>query len=381
VKALTVAEYHTIFSESVNYVNSHGGLKGCTIEPVFYDFNGNGEYEVEAQQECTTFTQSHHVLAAVLTQSEPEPALACLTGHGVPVVDAEEWLGPTDTAMFSKYPKLLYLPFLAAVDKLGVAVNAFHDAGQLTASDKVGIVAWDEGTGAAKAMIDAYTNALKTYNIPVVSTFTYNLGGTLQNQLQELSTDSKTVALKFKSAGANVLMSADAAGFMLFFPSYAASQSYFPRYLLTSYDYPNAELAYDKAAYGKGGAADFGWLPAWDLPNPAPTSEAPTNPAWTTCQSLYTGLPNAGTSFNPSQDCDPLMWLQAAFSKAPSVSVDGLATGAAALGSSYSSAATLNGSTSFGQGQYAGAAEGRVLVYNPSQGAFEYTSSTKSYNF
>ncbi len=69
-----------LYNRIAAYVNSHGGLDGCNIEFVYYDFlfgDPAGESD-NSQNECTTFAEDDHVFAELNLANENQTLISCL---------------------------------------------------------------------------------------------------------------------------------------------------------------------------------------------------------------------------------------------------------------------------------------------------------------
>src|SRR6202042_3083459 len=77
-----------LYNRIAAYVNSHGGLDGCNIEFVYYDFlfgDPAGESD-NSQNECTTFAEDDHVFAELNQANENQTLISCLANKHTVIV-------------------------------------------------------------------------------------------------------------------------------------------------------------------------------------------------------------------------------------------------------------------------------------------------------
>ena len=78
-----------VYQSVVNYVNSHGGLLGRKIDPIYYGedvLTASGS--VTDQQVCTYYTQDHRVFAVMAPIAHTTTLTSCLESKGVMDMDA-----------------------------------------------------------------------------------------------------------------------------------------------------------------------------------------------------------------------------------------------------------------------------------------------------
>jgi hypothetical protein len=344
----------------IGWINSHGGLAGHRVDPVFYENCAplSCDLTVQDQQICSAFTQDHHVVAMV-DATETSVALAtCLAragvaslGGGVASWDGQDYrsakglhspyLLPTDTAYEHLIERLDAMRWFAAGEKVGLLVVDTPTFRRTAAATKKAFAA----TGRSFAD-EAYWSSGSNGMSAIV--------------LQFQTHDIKRI----------VVVETGSAALLQFLPA-ASAQGYYPKVTVTSADVMGT-LALIASPQSLAGAAGIGWQPAVDA---APNAPAPTATA-RLCTRIYqdaklsTSGPLAGAF--ASAYCDGLLFARAAFEHAPDLSLGAVHAAVAALGSSYIPAATF--SDRFSADRYAGTASTRDVRYDTGCSCFRYAS-------
>jgi hypothetical protein len=354
----------------VDQLNRNGGLAGCKVVLAFHDFSAFAADGAsgESQKECTDFAEDQHVFAVVAGMAgvlENKVLISCLAQHHVPVL----WNGINYTPSatdYSAHRGYLYQVAGLTVERLRPAIPALAQAGYFDKGSKVGIIVADNGTGNNQRLVtNLWKPELAAMHIPV-SQFTYTQIDSFQ-QAGGTSSQFASAVLQFKGAGVNhVIFTPDGGDGLIFFTAAAESQSYRPRYALTTGSTP-AGMSDAAPAQGQGAMA-VSWQ-LTDLLNlnapPSAFPAVPSNAGRLQCNQLYGSYAKAKNapvaSFYPW--CDALGLLQRTLGKAPSASVATMLAGVESLGTSLDPA---NGwaPSRFGVAHYDGATAIRVLQWN-----------------
>ena len=354
------------YQKGIDQLNAAGGLAGCQVEKVIFNFKATGgDFNQQSQQECTSFTQDNKVIAVYATAFETKVAVDCFAKAKTPLFQ----IGlnyPLTCQDLKKYAGYAYAPANIATCRYGAFIGVWNKAGLFPKDAKVGILAMDDGSGQGQTLAnDIWTPALKKLKIPA-ETFTYP-GSTSAAGFAATGAALANGLLKFKSDGVNVVLftPAGAQGVAAFMPQ-AAAQGYFPSYGLDSADSLQIAQTLGGAAIKKGIA--ISWAIA-DLPLTV-QNELPENPAITKCAEWSQPNPAVQTLKGSSTYCDFLNILQAGFGSAAKTDPASLRKGIAALGTTFDSSVTYAGATKFGPTRFDGGYQARLLEFDPSTKSF-----------
>jgi hypothetical protein len=347
-------------------LNDAGGLAGCQVEPVIFNFSAaSPDFNQESQQECAAFTQDNKVIAVFATAYETKVGVDCFAKAKTPMFQMAGSYVPTCDDM-KKYAGYIYLPDGVAGCNTASFVGIWKKAGLFPADAKVGILVFDDGTGQGKTIADkVWTPELKKLKIPV-ETFSFP-GATSESTFANTNTALGAGLLKFKSDGVNVILFTPSAGqaSAAFLPQ-AASQGYFPNYGFNTADGLTIATSVGATAIKTGIAISWGIA---DLPVTAQQA-LPTNPAITACAKW--SMPNPLGLTGSSTYCDFLSILQAGFANQTKANAASLKKGIDALGTSWKSSVTYGGASRFKKNHYDGVSMIQVLKFNPDAKAWEY---------
>lgn len=258
-------------SALVETINKAGGVGGRTLKLVVYKTNASST----PQSTCTFFTQDRAVFAVLdYGQYSNEDFRACLTKKNV------VFIGDNGTHFDSqdlrRHPTLWPVNGFDVQRKIrayidGLAVQGYFDAWDTrTAAPvprgevKVGVLYYDVEFN--KRQNPAIREALKKQGV-AFQEFGIRMDGG-GNQLSDL----RASVLRFSSDGVtHVIFNQEVNGGMFGnFAVNASSQGYYPRYGVSSYDFPQlvkANVPDHKVFHGMKG---IGWLPYTDVDTPAP---------------------------------------------------------------------------------------------------------------
>jgi hypothetical protein len=239
----------------INYLNASGGFAGRKISPVFYEVDTSNYINSasnEGQRACESFTTDNNVYAVASGFGWVDNTFyGCLHKADVIVSASGEFVSDP---FLRSYPNV-YAPLgINTTRLLRTNVDALFRAGWFASSPRIGVVAYDNA-GARAAVRDGLIPALKSHGLAlsgavyVASTFSG-------------ASDYSSAVLKFQSEGITHVMFAQAQ--MRAFSPVAASQRYYPKYALDSYQLPATAEA-NSSPDELRGSMGVGWMPGADL--------------------------------------------------------------------------------------------------------------------
>ncbi len=269
----------------VNAINSNGGLFGRKIKLVFHDLKGNDVVtapETTAASTCAYFSQDHPVIAVLSPVGgiDVNSFRTCLAKAKVALFSVNT--SPMDNVVGQSLAPYYYSLATPSWNSLAPAmVRTLKGQGYFsgwdtgtnspgTAATKVGVLVGT--TDVAARVGNLVANSLKAAGYSVL---TYS---------NDSTQDYSSAVLKMKGSGITHMLIPDA-GQTLFMAT-AASQSYFPRYGITSDNGPTAALEPNVPAAVLHGAIGVGWSPSLDVSDANDPGD--TSVAETTCKSIYT---------------------------------------------------------------------------------------------
>jgi ABC-type branched-subunit amino acid transport system substrate-binding protein len=250
------------------YLNAHGGIFGRQIVPVFKD-----EATVSTQQNpdaagaatCSYFTSDRKVIAlfSPVTLMDVDSFRTCMAQHKVPLFSAS--VAPVSQQIAHKYAPYFFQSVAPTWDALAPALVKGLAAQGYFAS------AWNVNAGSSipgKATIGILTDntvggqqtaailkrAIEAAGHPVAQVFSYDAHNN--------STMSSAV-LQFRGNGVDHVLSTDSA--LVAFQLQASSQSYRPRYGISSINAPITFLQTNGGPSQNTGDLGVGWAPTLDV--------------------------------------------------------------------------------------------------------------------
>jgi Periplasmic binding protein len=240
-------DYKTAYTALFDQINARGGLNGRKIVPVFAAVNPLGT--AGAATACTQLTEDDKVFAVLGFFQQPDTA-CYLTTHSVPIIGAS--LSSAQSAQ-AKAP--WYNNLISDSDLVPKEMAVFKKEGVFSGK-KVAVV----GTNIDQPEINLVLPALRKQGVHVVQTAVNNVPDTdTAAQVAEYG----TIAQKFQSAGANVVVAVGNSGNG--FPSalQTTQSNYRPRVVATDYTDLDAYVS-NKAGYTQSilkGAITAGGIP------------------------------------------------------------------------------------------------------------------------
>jgi hypothetical protein len=353
------------YEKGIAALNEAGGLAGCQVEGVFFNFkSADSDYNNNSQQECAAMTQDNKVVAMFAAAFETKVAVDCFAKAKTPFFYSGTNYSAS-CADYEQYAGFLYNPSGIAPCRFGAFIDIWDDAGLFPADANVGILVQTDGSGSNEFLADkVWGPKLKKMKIPY-QTFKYT-GAVSVASFAQVNAELSAALLKFKSDGVNVVLFTPGGGQgVAAFPGQANAQGFFPKYGLDTADgmlnatgiAPNATME---------GAIGISWS-IIDIPLTAQQA-LPPNPSITKCAEWAT--PSTTFLTGASAFCDYLNILQQTLGDAKNTTPATLKKAIAGLGTSFVSSVTYDGKTKFGKDRFTGGTVARVLQYDPATDSF-----------
>jgi hypothetical protein len=377
----------------INDMNSHGGILGRKIVPVWYAENAlSTESSTQLYDgECQAFEQDNHVFAIfdggnAITEQCAESAGAVAVYDNLSISSA-----PT----FAKFPA--YFEVGGMMDQSRVVLNEAHglanqnyfspwnanlsQAGGTKA--KVGVLTYDS-PDFHYAVDDVLVPQLRHLGYAPASQDVVYV--TFPQSNADLGNDSANVSnavLRFRADGVDHVLIIDGTGILtLEFLNNAYGQHYYPRYGFDSQNGPEVLAgAGDVPTAQLNGAMGIGWIPMLDLPSSANPDNGPySNDARRACLAIMrsNGFTYSDTNSESAAIgiCTSFEFLKdAILAGGTTINQANFITGANKLGYWNDTGDTFG--NFYGPAQHDGAAYYRYYDWNNSCGCMEYTSGNK----
>jgi hypothetical protein len=356
---------------AVNWVNTHGGLNGHKVVPVFFEveLTSTQPYAQTYQQICDSFTQDHKVVAAIFIGNAEAGLPSCLGKKGVLFVGHGHYLRD-----HNDYRSLSNVVTPNDPDSLRVArsmVEQMLAKGLVKRGEELGLLVMNYDAPRRGAAL--MTSLLKEQGVSVfVSEIPY------PQSTQDISNSAAVVQsaeLNMASRGIKTVSSL-CPGCVGFFMTDAESQQYYPTYVVSSFDTVGGMKG---QGHGRSldGAVAVGWDPMRDVGTHTNPGELAGNTTHQLCRTIEKAYAVDDTSEFASQAfCGAVQDLYAAAKAAGSEPVTGasLMAGFERLGTSHPG--TANFSTVLSSAQHAGVASYKVMAYQPGCDCFRYENKT-----
>jgi hypothetical protein len=367
----------------VDDLNARGGLLGRQVEPVFAAIDVTSTQPVESQEQaaCATFTEDHRVALAIGLGFET--FVTCMGRRGVSVITGDPQDFNTD-GFFGRYPHFLAAS-AASMDRSMVAMlqvlpDAFFverwDNGSggcvATTAPRFGVFAVDSPDLRA-AFDGAVLPGLRARGIDDVETFWVAVAGSAGEQVSAVASGAQSAVLRFASECVDHVLFLDNATLAAFFMVVADSQSYHPRYALTTHSGPQLIVPnLSDPQRQLHGMLGLGWSPHVDV---APDTFDPATKAMTaSCiERLEAGnvtIEDDTQRYFAAWMCSSIAGLEAAAASAGDVTSAAVLT-AVDRGIRFDAPATF--ASAWGQQVHDAAAIGRTLGWDDDCGCIRYS--------
>lgn len=355
----------------VDDANGKGGIAGRTIEPVIREFDSSTDSVQVESDLCTSFTEDEKVFAVVLLGQREPSARSCYKEANTLMVDAGG-VGQGQQVYESLAP-YYWAPSFSALEPYSRAMlNTLETEGFFGDGIKLGLFV-EKSSGYRTVVDEVIKPGLSELGVTDITEADFDVSSN-----SSLGASAGAAVNSFKAAGVDRVMFLGRGDMVGFFTSIAAPQQYAPRLALGSFDDPQFAslnpIFYPPRALE--GAVGVGVLPATDGVAegfPAPGAE---KACIDTLKAGGQTIPNREGSKRALLYCDAVSFLQAVGDKIGDkpLNAQSVAVAAAALGDQWQAAASIG--TSFGEGIYAGASEGRTLKFE--NDSFTYTSDPQA---
>ena len=251
---LQIGDPHTEARALINDLNARGGILGRKIEPVYAAVDyANPNIEAAYLASCNKMTDDGHVFAVLTVLNPPPSFVACVAQKGVLLINAS--LAPGDDKLIARSAPWYYAPTLVSLTRIPAPLidTALRD-GKLKPGDKVGMFAID---------VPQFTDTVEEVIKPILKA----RGVTLAAYERVASEASiQNAVLRFRQAGVTHVIFEQASAIpVLLFMRQAESQTFRPKYLLTSLDDPGYLLEGNVADAQLQGISGIGWGPVFDV--------------------------------------------------------------------------------------------------------------------
>ena len=358
---------------AVDWMNAHGGLGGHKINLLYYgaEIAGSKSYDQSQEEMCSMMTEDNKAVAAVISH-------ITVTNNMAQCMEQAKGLYVSDGGYFKTSADWARLSFTASPTELDAGVLGGQLAkltiakGAAKRGDKVGLLVYD-----APGFRAAESEYTKVASASGIETMSYRI--TYANSTPELSNSIAAVqsaVLAFQSEGVKTVVSLSSGGMMGFFLSNADSQRYYPRYVLSSADFPvNAPAAEKNNQLD--GAIVLGTTPVQDV-DLVQQPDLFTDPTFATCRAINKKFPAAtanATNFGIAQRvCQALLLIQTAAKGYGGTDITGttLRDGLRKVGTSISAGSTYR--TLFAPKKQWAPSHYRSMRYDGAKNRFVYDS-------
>jgi hypothetical protein len=358
------------------YLNSHGGLFGRQVKPIFHDestVDTAANPVAAGNAACTYFTQDHPVIAVLnpVTLMDTDNFRACLAKKKVPLFSAS--VAASDQRAANSLAPYFYQSVAPTWDVLApVLTSALTKAGYFGG--------WNPQTGkprSGKATIGIYTpDTVVGRRVGVIVDNALKAAGHSGNVIVNFGTGSgaaQSGVLTFNQRGVDHVIATDSN--LIAFQTAAANQGYMPRYGITSLNAPLTFLQTNGTAAQNKGDLGVGWAPAFDVDEAHDPGSV--GPGEDLCKQIMTA---GGQSFSGKRlaeavafaFCDGLRLIVAAGQAGNGMTGVALYQGVQKIGPTFPTAFSF--APGLGQDRLFVPGAVRPLAYVTSCSCFQYTS-------
>lgn len=362
-------------------INSRGGIAGREVIPVFYDYQTAdilGNPESAAQKACARWTEDQRVFAV---QNNIGPVgdrtlIACLAKKGVPLVSGS--LGFRTAATYARYSPYVWQPSGVSADRLisrwfiRLKARGYFSGWDISRGEsssvaklKIGVIARRDVYG--REWRELARRELRKIGYSVTDEWEYS------GEVSRISTEAQNAVVRFRRSGVTHVISTGSE--LLAFMQAAASQSYWPRYGLSTNSGPRTVQGTD-STQALEGAMGVGLIPLADVDEQHEPVDASSNTRRCLAVMKRSGLDASSRSSRDSRQlmvaaCDGFNFIDHAV-ELGNLSVRGMHEGAGRL-ETMSSAMTFR--IEFGAGRFDGASAVRDLEYDAACKCFFFAST------
>jgi hypothetical protein len=373
----TTGNQKQIYDALVHYFNTHGGLAGHQLRPIYHVSDTTSDQTTDEldQATCQDLTEDHHVFAALDAGLGTDTYYRCMSARGVLMIQNGQNSEAAKT--YDKYPLLFSVAGLNYDQMAKSYITSLVAQHFLTAGNRIGFLlescqVWKD------VATDSLLPTLSSFGLKPYDTYEQTCADSDANTAAAVR-DAQAVVVRFNTDHVDRVIWLHDSGAVegIAFMNQAESQHYHPRYGLNSMDTPQAGLVALGAVPKDqlSGSAGMGWWPDFDVSSDVTTyATKAAHRCFAILNSegaLDTSSQNAG--LQELEDCETFFFLEAVVKGETHVSVNGVRAAAARLGDAFNSTLTIDGLTDFGQQKHDGVSVYRPFAYRDGCGCFAYT--------
>lgn len=353
----------------VSYFNTHGGIAGRKLLPVYYNYDPtSGSADQIGQEACAAFTEDSSVFAALDTVTGSNAFNACMQSRGRLMLQYGVYFGAAPT--WQKYPNEVAADGLPLEGAGALLAQHLASTGFFTKSTRIGAI--------VRSSYDL-TRAYKNGFVPELSRSGLTVAETQfirdpqsESDLSGYSADISAAVLKFRSSGIDRVVFFDLGSYAaLVFSQGAQQQHYHPLYGFST-------MNTIEGLEGSGSAAPQQQMVgsqgvSWEMNADGLTTTRTTSGRL--CDGILKGAgitaTDAGTEASYLKTCQTFFLFKAAADIAGhDLNRNTFIHAVEGLGSSFVSTDTWNGTTRFAANRHWGVAVFRPFAYNQNCSCF-----------
>ena len=360
------------------YINSHGGIAGRQINPIWYQQSVSKSAATTYEEMCQTWTKDHKTFVMETVAPDSDQCIADAGGIGI----GSGAIAVGTTPKLQHFPMAINLTGLTIDRSMGVTIRGLARQGYFSNGAKVGIATWDDPQYHYGIAASAVPNlaALGIHNVPVE----YITVPQSYGDIGATSASVSNAVLQFASRGIDhVILFDGGAGInnsgilVLEWTQQANSQHYYPRYGLNTTsgfnslasDYPQRELV---------NSVGVDWYPSLSMTS-SQYAKYPLPPDGRLCLKIMAAAGQKQSSGNAQAlqlgFCETYFFLKQALDRINGPLNQQTALAAInAMGSSYLSSVTFG--IDINANRHDGATLVRNMAFNTGCSCYEYTSSS-----
>lgn len=350
----------------VSWINQHGGLEGHQVDPIYWQLPIGSTEDSAEQSACQAWTADHHVVAVIWPNNFSSTGIlpACLAKAGVMLTGgADTYLNTSQLRTAGGY---VQTPYMFAGDRMyQYLVDRLVATHWFAPGARIGVLSDDGPT--YQANVQTVDQALARHGLSAIDHETLSSTSPEQD-----STDCQSAGLRFLTDHVtNIVVVDDGARAFLYCSPVFRTQSYFPKFSVTSYDSPSTVETLVPASSLKG-SAGIGWEPVNDVTPFTPNS------AGSQCISIMQAAGENVTASALTEAiafayCDGFFFLHRAYAAAATLAPVGVQQSIAGMGTGFVSPIAFE--TRFGPGRFDGAGAAADLAYQGSCSCYRYASA------
>ena len=216
----------------ISYLNTHGGIAGHLIKPVYTRVDSGADMQVSGQRACTALTQDNTIDMALSLGFGSETLNSCLLQKGISLFSPSSWV--PDAQWAAQYPNLFQPTAMRADRYTAAALTSAIQRGSLKSGDKLGVLV--ENCPWGNRIYDQVIVPLAQKRGITLEKATVTCITNLVKDLGPVTQDLSRNALLLSSKGVTHIYSVSVAQgfFNAIFSQIASTQKFLPKYIITS---------------------------------------------------------------------------------------------------------------------------------------------------